>query len=539
MLRCPLPRILRAILTCLSSFSVLPLNAQIVAYEAYSGYSFDLSMLSPDQVDPPAESALTGYDGGNIHVDIKPRADSLIYGSLETSGGKLDLNSGGVWLTGHFDTSAGGPFDGYLQNGLVGADNTTLWISQIIQLQSTQTGSTQAQHNLAEGTNSRFVMGQLWGQNTFANTGGVPLDTEAHLYVVKIEYQAGNDTATVWFDPDLSQPIESQTPTHSTNGNFAFSGLRGVGQGNAIFVDELRIGADAASVVPTLDTYSLTLSDVAEGEVLAFPSLEAYTLGAEVRVEATGAFGYAFKEWLGDVPAGKENLNPLKVTMDQNRTLTPVFEEGVPGFFNFDPGADPYTGDSVFDLRRLNEERAGQNGFVTKDGDKFLLGDGSSVRFWSATVGTPEGENLDEMVRFLGKRGVNMVRWHTSVYNNGAPNMGDVKGSSIDNLHRLVVAARAQGIYTKISHFFILGLRIQPEWGIDGYTEQWLADNPDKADSAPFALQFFDEDFKAAYKSWTREVLTRPNPHDEDETPLAEEPAVAVVEIQNEDNVFF
>lgn len=207
-------------------------------------------------------------------------------------------------------------------------------------------------------------------------------------------------------------------------------------------------------------------------------------------------------------------------------------------YWDFEPGQDPYTSNAVFDFRSMNESEAGVNGFVTASDDgRFLLGDGTPVRFWTINAGVPA--DTDEMMRFFAKRGVNLVRWHTSVYNNSAPNFGDTQRDRIDGLHRFTNSAREQGIYVSVSGFFILGLRIQPEWGVDGWTQQWMDENPAKADSAPFALQFWDEDFKDAMKEWYDDIFTSPNNFHPQRTTLADDPTIAFVEIQNEDNLFF
>jgi len=51
------------------------------------------------------------------------------------------------------------------------------------------------------------------------------------------------------------------------------------------------------------------------------------------------------------------------------------------------------------------------------------------------------------------------------------------------------------------------------------------------------ALLFFDPRMKAAYKGWLRELLTTPNPHTG--IPLAKDPALAIIQIQNEDSTLF
>ncbi|MDX2109505.1 MAG: putative Ig domain-containing protein [Verrucomicrobiota bacterium] len=208
--------------------------------------------------------------------------------------------------------------------------------------------------------------------------------------------------------------------------------------------------------------------------------------------------------------------------------------------YNWNSAQDAYTVSDI-DLRYLNEQTAGQAGWVTyQDDGNFYTGDGKQVRFWGYT-GSVEGTfaGQQERARFLAKRGINLHRWHTSVYSNSANTLDSVNMSSVDSLHRAVSANKQQGIYTEISYFFILGLRMQPQWEIDGYTNEWFAANPGQVDRAPFGLQFFDDKFKAAIKKWLEVILTTPNPYETDKRALKDDPAVAYIELQNEDNLFF
>ncbi len=52
------------------------------------------------------------------------------------------------------------------------------------------------------------------------------------------------------------------------------------------------------------------------------------------------------------------------------------------------PGPTDSDGERVLDLRCLNEEVAGQSGFVhrSEDGNELLLGDGEPVRFWAVSM---------------------------------------------------------------------------------------------------------------------------------------------------------
>jgi len=88
------------------------------------------------------------------------------------------------------------------------------------------------------------------------------------------------------------------------------------------------------------------------------PGNHPYDLNAVVSVQAVPNAGYSFDHWTGDVSAGSEQDNPLTVTMDQDRSITPVFAAAPtyaltitagaggttnppPGTYTYDEGATP------------------------------------------------------------------------------------------------------------------------------------------------------------------------------------------------------
>ena len=96
----------------------------------------------------------------------------------------------------------------------------------------------------------------------------------------------------------------------------------------------------------------------------------------------------------------------------------------------------------------------------------------------------------------------------------------------IDGIWRFVAAAKKEGIYTIISPYWAAGNAVDG-WGIEGYsgtTELW-------------GLLFFNEALQRRYKEWVRALYTRPNPYTG--IPLARDPAVAVIQVQNEDSLLF
>ena len=57
----------------------------------------------------------------------------------------------------------------------------------------------------------------------------------------------------------------------------------------------------------------------------------------------------------------------------------------------FAPPEDKFTDNALLDLRSLNEKVAGEKGFLrlSEDGNSFVLGDGTPVRFWAVDDDSP------------------------------------------------------------------------------------------------------------------------------------------------------
>src|SRR4051794_8803442 len=201
------------------------------------------------------------------------------------------------------------------------------------------------------------------------------------------------------------------------------------------------------------------------------------------------------------------------------------------GTWAFDYPGRHGSGQPLLDLRSLNEKEAGQSGFVrlTPDGNGFALGDGTPARFWSIgseVYGQSPGD-LVRHVRFLAGIGVNLVRLHTQLApKEQGSRITEVDSKEIDGIWRFVAAAKKQGIYTAISPYWANG-KNTAGWGIEGYsgpTDLW-------------GLLFFDETLQGGYKAWVRALYAPTNPHTG--IPLSRDPAVALIQVQNEDSLLF
>ena len=131
--------------------------------------------------------------------------------------------------------------------------------------------------------------------------------------------------------------------------------------------------------------------------------------------------------------------------------------------------------------------------------------------------------------RLLAKRGVNMVRLGGALESHAKnAKLTDADPGTIDQAWRLVAAMKKEGIYTTISPYWSDELkRVPASWGIEGWPQ----------DQSPVGLLFFNPRLQEGYKAWLKAWLTPPNPHTG--IPLAKDPALAIIQIQNEDSLLF
>jgi hypothetical protein len=196
------------------------------------------------------------------------------------------------------------------------------------------------------------------------------------------------------------------------------------------------------------------------------------------------------------------------------------------GWFAFDPKPDTFLPTNAIDLRFLNEKEAGENGFIRVKGGEFIhTTSGRPVRFWA--VNGPSSKDraaLPREARLLAKYGVNLVRIHHGYFDE----KGEVNPAAVQHALDIVEALKAEGIYSYFSIYFPLWLKPKPgtSW-LDGYD----------GTKHPFAALFFNKGFQKQHQGWWKALLLTPNPRTGKR--LIDEPAVAGVEILNEDSYFF
>lgn len=192
----------------------------------------------------------------------------------------------------------------------------------------------------------------------------------------------------------------------------------------------------------------------------------------------------------------------------------------------FDSGPDDFKGDALLDLRSLNEKEAGDSGFVKADANgNFVLGNGQPARFWA--INTDYRKDVDTQARFMAKRGVNLVRIFIHIAPDLKGPLTDFNKEDRDWCWRLEAALKKEGIYSLITPYFANASKLGASWGIV----------PSSNINPSTGLLFFDPQLQDAYKGWMKALLTEKNPYTG--LTLAEDPAVAIIQIQNEDSLLF
>ncbi|MFO8006854.1 MAG: carbohydrate binding domain-containing protein [Candidatus Brocadiia bacterium] len=186
---------------------------------------------------------------------------------------------------------------------------------------------------------------------------------------------------------------------------------------------------------------------------------------------------------------------------------------------------------------------AGEGGFIQVQGDRFVRADtGEPIRFWATNLCFagcfPPHEVARRMARRLGTLGINCVRFHhmdAAGYPNGIwRNQGwgdfhhtDLHPEALDRLDFLVAELKRNGVYADLN--LHVSRRYSPA---DGFPE------PAEGESVPGYGKGMDHFYPRAVeeqKRYAGMLLRHENAYTGN--PYAEEPAVAIVEVNNENGL--
>lgn len=194
----------------------------------------------------------------------------------------------------------------------------------------------------------------------------------------------------------------------------------------------------------------------------------------------------------------------------------------------------------ITNLRHWQPEAAGARGRVVADPAGYYTLAGQRIRFLGVNIGAadcfPPADRAAAHAARLARFGFNGVRFHhleapwdkpNVLVDYAAGSSRTLNAARLDRLHHFIGQLAAQGLYTNmnllVSREFQAADGLGPEITQLGWKDQHV-------------LGFFHAGALALHQEYATRLLTAPNPH-RGGTPLAQDPAVAFVEIMNENGL--
>lgn len=209
---------------------------------------------------------------------------------------------------------------------------------------------------------------------------------------------------------------------------------------------------------------------------------------------------------------------------------------GPEDWFEVMPDDDPFSAESAIDVSHLLHKPAGKFGFVRRKEAALVL-DGKPVKFWGCGANLPPGKPRawqEQWARYLAKHGVNIVRQHTVQEALGPLGKDGFDRARLDAWDGWFATLKKHGIYMTWSIGYPHAVRRAE--GYDLFDElPPLHGNPDlRSTSGVVALE---PALQESEWSYVKALLLHTNPY----TGLryVDEPALAVLEIHNEDSIFW
>ena len=207
-------------------------------------------------------------------------------------------------------------------------------------------------------------------------------------------------------------------------------------------------------------------------------------------------------------------------------------DSSTPGWFEFDvPGLDVPDGSPV-DMSWLNAEPAGKLGFVQVKSGHFADGRGRPLRLYGTNVSGdscfPSQEVAPRLAKRLRQWGFNCLRLHFMDYNRKGSIWEDDKTGKLSEerlarLDRFIAECAKQGIYINLNLHVARAYPGQPRFP------------GDRTFRMGKTLDRWYPPYVAMLEDYARALLNRVNPHTGNR--YAEEPAIACVEINNENTL--
>lgn len=211
------------------------------------------------------------------------------------------------------------------------------------------------------------------------------------------------------------------------------------------------------------------------------------------------------------------------------------------GWFAFNPKENK--AHSKINMQAWLEAPAGKHGFVQSVDDKLIFTDGTPVKFWGVNICSNKPfvghEEAKKWTQFIAAYGINAVRFHKFTWDaTDGVHSTELTKEKWNNLDYFSGQLKDKGIYYAWSHIY--GHRVRPADSsrLLAYSEVAHTKFPwSHINGSTASLVNFAEDLQALNIELTVNMLNHKNPYTG--VRYADDPALAFIELQNEDNIFW
>jgi hypothetical protein len=207
--------------------------------------------------------------------------------------------------------------------------------------------------------------------------------------------------------------------------------------------------------------------------------------------------------------------------------------------------ADAVKGRSLTDVSAFLEAPAGKHGRVRRDGDKLVY-NGKPISLWGLNVSyaacAPEKDVADRRAEFYARHGINSVRLHKYIDGSGWAGVMDKSDATryepvgLGRMDYFVGELKKRGIYVKLSGNFGRPKIASANRAAIPYAAELGAENDGVIDPGGGAI-WHSTGLQDIQIAQVVNLLKHRNPHTN--LTYAEDPAVAVVELINEESALF
>ncbi len=206
----------------------------------------------------------------------------------------------------------------------------------------------------------------------------------------------------------------------------------------------------------------------------------------------------------------------------------------------------PYSGINVeerrgtaLDMSKALDAPAGKKGWLSKDRGDFQFENGENIRFWGMSVSDqanfPSKEQAAFMAEYVAQTGMNMIRhhaWDAVVWSPGNNIFGmgtstrEIDSAQLDKLDYFIYQLQERGVY---QYFDLICYR--PALAADG------VQYPDSITQGYKLVGEFDPHLLELQEEFIEQLFNHRNPYTG--KTYGEDPALAMLEINNESSLFF